>query len=94
MKADNPATEKRRLALCDWLTANSISPNDVPLNSTLSISTTTGGQSLLHYEAFVRDPDTGNILVTEDGQDAQRENRTTPCTVPPPSWLRIPGAGQ
>ncbi|MET7713714.1 hypothetical protein [Streptomyces sp. NPDC005407] len=86
-------TERRRTALCDWVTANNVRPKDVPQNSDFSITTSDDGQRTIHYTAYVRDEATDNILVDPDDRHrAWREQRSTPCLVEPPAWLRIPGA--
>jgi hypothetical protein len=74
-------SEERRLAICDWLTANSIDPSTVPLHSELHVETKPNGTKVIRYEAFV----------TEEGRkvasytlDAIRETREAPLLVEPP----------
>lgn len=82
--------EEARQELCEWLRANGIDPNTVPIDSSLSI-TGTGEQLSILYTEFVRDPETGNILAGEDGF-ARRRAASVPCVVEPPFWLHIPGS--
>jgi hypothetical protein len=85
-------TEEERAALCEWLTANGVDINTVPIESSFSIVEEADGQRLIHYTQFVRDENTGNILADPDG-GAMERSASTPCTVEPPSWLNIPGGG-
>src|SRR5690348_11201215 len=55
-------TEEERQALCEWLTANDIDYNNVPLDSMFAVTEEPDGQRLIHYTEFVRDEQTGNIL--------------------------------
>jgi hypothetical protein len=77
----------RRKELCDWLTANSIDPHDVPIRGDLTIGTE-DGQRVIRYEAFA---------LTDDGRQthdprnegiggAAVERRTVPLLVEPPDW--------
>ncbi|MFD8516505.1 hypothetical protein ACFV27_36870 [Streptomyces antimycoticus] len=77
--------EGRREALCQWLTANGINPNDVPIDADLTITTETDGTRLIRYEAFVTDSD-GRKLIDERGQGAAIEKRTARLDVEPPDW--------
>ncbi|MEV4975579.1 hypothetical protein [Streptomyces scopuliridis] len=80
----------RREAVCSWLRANDIDPRNVPEETELRVTTEADGQRTIHYTAFVRDQ-SGNILVDpNDGNEAWRKARTTPCAVESPESLRIP----
>ncbi|MFI2620471.1 hypothetical protein [Streptomyces sp. NPDC018584] len=85
-------TEKRRQALCAWLTANDVDPNRVPLHSNLSIIANGDGSRHIHYTEFIRDEETGNILADADGHPRTRDVRV-PCIADPPAWLHIPTSG-
>jgi len=81
--AASPDTS-RRATVCDWLTANGIDPNHVPLDSDLTIDDAEQGP-VLRYEAFALDED-GRRQLDERGEGPAREVRTTPLVVKPPKW--------
>jgi hypothetical protein len=83
-------TEQQRLALCEWLNANGINPNSVPLESSFAI-TEDNGQRVIHYTEFVLTADGHKQVDPEDNTTAWRRKATAPCTVQPPAWLRVPG---
>lgn len=84
-------TEEERLALCQWLTANGVSPNTVPLESHFAIVEEPDGRRLIHYMEFVRDEKTGNILVDPDDRSPMKRTASVPCKQDPPAWLNLPG---
>jgi hypothetical protein len=86
-------TEEERQALCEWLTANGINPDIVPLASTFVIAEGSDGRRRIHYTEFVYDERTGRILAGKDGHPMERD-ASGPCSVEPPPWLNIPGARQ
>jgi hypothetical protein len=75
----------RRKELCDWLTANRINPDTVPLHGDLTIHTV-DGQRVIHYEAFVRG-ENGRVMADERGENEAVERRTVPLLVEPPDWF-------
>ncbi|MFJ1650069.1 hypothetical protein ACIOC2_01375 [Streptomyces sp. NPDC088337] len=79
-----PPADSRRAAVCDWLTANGINPNHVPVDSDLTIEVTEQGR-VIRFEAFVLNDD-GHPQIDERGQHAVREVRTTPLHQEPPEW--------
>jgi hypothetical protein len=85
-------TEEERVALCEWLNANGIDFNTVPLESTFAIVEGPDGQRLIHYIEFVV-TDTGHRQIDpEDPDTAWKRPAKAPCAVEPPAWLRVPGA--
>ncbi|MFE6412597.1 hypothetical protein ACFVOR_37320 [Streptomyces sp. NPDC057837] len=91
MTTDSP-TEKERLALCEWLTANGINPNTVPLREAGLRIDEKDGQRVIAYTQFVRNELTGNILSDPDNPGPVTSSATAPCRVEPPAWLGVPGA--
>jgi len=79
----------RREALCAWLQANGINPNDVPIRGDLYLEPSPAGDPYtgryIHYEAFHRDSD-GHRHVDERGTKVAVERRSTPLLVDPPDW--------
>ncbi|MFF8910597.1 hypothetical protein [Streptomyces olivaceoviridis] len=84
-------TEEERQALCEWLTANGIDYNNVPLDSMFAVIDEPDGQRLIHYNEFVRDEQTRNILADPRERLAVRRMASAPCKVEPPAWLGVPG---
>lgn len=82
-------TERRRVAMCEWLTANGINPNHVPADSAFRIATGRSGQRTIHYTGYVTTADGNKQVDPEDRNRAWREERTAPCQVEPAAWLRI-----
>lgn len=89
MATERP-TEEVRLALCEWLAANGIAPNVVPLDDPGIRITEQDGQRVIRYTEFVRSELTGNILVDPDKPEPITSRATTPLIVEPPAWLRVP----
>jgi hypothetical protein len=81
--------EDRREALCAWLSANGVDPNNVPQDADLYLEPAPKGDPYtgryLHYEVFHLNSD-GRRHTDERGQSAARERRTTPLLVDPPDW--------
>lgn len=77
-------SEARRLAICEWLTANGINPNIVPLHAGLETATRPDGTRVIRFEAYIRD-EAGRLLA--DGDEPAREDREVPLLVEPPeNW--------
>lgn len=83
-------TEDERIAICEWLTANGISPNTVPLHDADLRITERDEQRLIQYTEFVRNETTGNILADPDTSQPVTREASVPCRVEPPAWLRVP----
>lgn len=83
-------TEEERAAICEWLTANGISPNAVPLPSRLVVLEDDGAK-VIHYEEYVLTDDGNKQVDPGDSDYAWVRNATAPCKVDPPAWLRIAG---
>jgi hypothetical protein len=73
----------RRTELCDWLTANGIEPNTVPIDGDLTIVDTEHGQ-VIRYETFVQKD--GAKVMDPRGGDAY-EIHTVPLVAEPPAWF-------
>lgn len=74
----------RRQLVCDWLTANGVDPNRVPLDADITISNYPTRQ-LLNVELYCLDVN-GNKCLDERGQDAARERVSVPLLADPPAW--------
>jgi hypothetical protein len=79
-----PFPPSRREALCTWLTANGINPNDVPQDGDLTIRTVDGTR-LIAYEAVVYD-ENGRRELDERGDRLALKRCTMPLVVEPPDW--------
>jgi hypothetical protein len=82
--------EAKRVALCEWLTANDIDVDTVPIDSDFEIIEGPDGQRLLQYTEFVRSEGGGIKVDPEDGQSAWKRTTTAPCKTDPPTWLNVP----
>lgn len=82
--AKNPNIDRRE-ALCAWLTANGINPNNVPTDADLTITTADDGTRVIAYEEFDRDAD-GNRQIDERGTGVARRKCSTLLVVEPPDW--------
>lgn len=72
----------RRDALRDWLTANGIEPNIVPIDGDLTIVDTEHGRAI-RYEAFVQ-KDGAKVMDPRGGE--AYEIRTVLLVTEPPAW--------
>jgi hypothetical protein len=73
-----------------WLRANSIEPNDVPTDTTVTVVTTDDGAAVIRYEVYLRDGGGHKYFAdADDTKGAAREWRTTPLTVLPPAYWWI-----
>lgn len=86
-----PPNKKRRVALCEWLTANGIDPNVVPIHSSFSVLED-GGDRVIHYQEHVLTTDGRKQVDPQDSNSVWIRDATAPCTVHPPAWLEIAGA--
>ncbi len=77
-------SEARRLTICDWLTANGINPNAVPLHSNLHVDTKPNGDRVICYQVFVTEE---GRPVAAYSSKAIRVDREAPLVVEPPeTW--------
>ena len=76
--------EGRRAALCAWLTANAINPDDVPQDADITVTEGTGGRFLC-CEVFDLDKD-GHKQLDEHGEKVAVTVVAVPLKVEPPSW--------
>ncbi|MFD8777567.1 hypothetical protein [Streptomyces sp. NPDC059916] len=81
---DSPDQPTRREAVCAWLTANGINPNDVPNDADLAIDTSPTGR-LIRCEVFERDLD-GRIQMDVHDEAPARSVITVPLKTDPPTW--------
>lgn len=91
MAVDRP-TEEERVALCEWLRANGIDPDTVPLRDSDLRIDEKDGQRVILYTQFVRDEPTGNILSDPHNPGPVTSSASASCLVEPPAWLGVPGA--
>ncbi|MFM9604261.1 hypothetical protein [Streptomyces turgidiscabies] len=78
-------------AVADWMRANDIDPNDVPIDSPISIEPdTAGGDSRIRYTAHLRN-EQGRKYVEETTGDVAQEERTTPLKAKPPANVQVTG---
>jgi len=82
-------TEEERLAICEWLTANGIDPNTVPLYDHNLRIVDQDGQRAIHYTEYVLTDDGRAQVDPEDPDSAWARNTSRPCLVDPPKTLRI-----
>ncbi|WP_371099898.1 hypothetical protein [Streptomyces sp. PU_AKi4] len=75
----------RREALCAWLRANGINPNEVPIHGNLYLEPGSDDTRNIVYEAFHLTED-GHRHVDERGLNAAIERRAVPLLVEPPDW--------
>jgi hypothetical protein len=73
----------RRAAVADWLSANGIDPNTVPLDGDLLVEDAEDGR-VIRCETFVHS-ETGAKVMDPRGVEA-REVRIVPLAVEPPEW--------
>lgn len=73
-----------------WLRDNEIDPSDVPTHTPISIEGRKK-QRVIAYSAYLHDADGHKYVDPEDGNEAAREERTTPLLVEPPdTWTGGP----
>jgi hypothetical protein len=75
-----------RTAVADWLRANGIDPNDVPIEGPITIE-----HGRIHYAALLRN-ETGHRYQDPNTGDAAREERTALLKAEPPMSLQIPAS--
>lgn len=84
--AERTLPEGRRTALCAWLTANGINPNDVPTDAEMTINKGPTGR-FLRCEVFDRGPD-GRIQLDERRERTALMVVNVPLQVEPPEWWK------
>lgn len=83
--SDNPML---RSQLLDWLSANSIDPNEIPIESPVTIEPGDSGHRI-RYTAMLRNANGRKYLIDPDNPDkgVAAEERTVPLVVPlPDAW--------
>ncbi|MFD5697479.1 hypothetical protein [Streptomyces lasiicapitis] len=79
--------------ICDWASANGLTPNDVSADHDITIEDTPDGR-VIRYRAFLRS-DSGHKFVATEADGAAMEERTVPLVVEPPEgWpvYAVPGS--
>ena len=80
-----------REAVAEWLSANGIDPNDVPIEGPIAIELeTVDGSRCIRYAALLRN-ETGHRYMDSATGDAAREERTEPLKVEPPANVQVTG---
>lgn len=80
-----------RGAVAEWLIANDIDPNVVPINGPIAIETTPGIRGWhIRYTAHLLNED-GRKYVDETTGDVAQEQRTASLKVSPPENVQVPG---
>lgn len=84
----------RREAYAAWLTANQITPGDVPCDDEftpegLTLATRADGARVIRYAALLRN-ERGHKYHDPETNDAAKEQRETLLIVPPPAGLHVP----
>lgn len=74
-----------REILCDWLRANGINPDEVPLDADLTIEADATGQRWIRCETYCTTND-GQRFMNAEGTDAARELVLAPLKTEPPTW--------
>lgn len=75
----------RREALCQWLSANGIDPDHVPVDADMTITTVDNDVRQLHCEVFVTDAN-GRRMLNERRTTVARATVTVPLLAQPPNW--------
>jgi len=84
-------TEEERIALAEWITANGVDINTVPLESTFAIVDEPDGQRLIHYIEFVLTDNGRKQVAPGDPNTAWKRPASVPCRAEPPAWLNVAG---
>lgn len=74
----------RRVAVCAWLTANGINPNDLPQDADVTIQQGPDGR-VLRCETYDRTPD-GHLQPDERNIGIALKVVTVPLKAEPPEW--------
>ena len=76
-------------AVADWLRANDIDPNDVPINGPIAIDEATADRGrLIRYTAMLRN-EAGRHYADESTGDVAQEERVVPLAVEPPANVQV-----
>lgn len=79
------AVSGQREELCQWLHANGIDPDDVPISAEIAIEPASRkGARLIRHTVFLRD-ETGHGYLDPSTGDTAQEERTVPLVVAPPA---------
>ncbi|MGC9538514.1 hypothetical protein [Streptomyces sp. UG1] len=77
-----------REAVADWLRANAVDPNDVPINGPITIERDPLEGRSIRYASMVRSDD-GDILRDPRVDGPKTEERTAPLKVEPPTNVQV-----
>lgn len=78
-------------AVADWLRANDIDPNDVPIEGPITIETEASVRGWsIRYVAHLRN-EQGRKYVDETTGEVAQEQRTAPLKVAPPENVQVTG---
>ncbi|MEV6614254.1 hypothetical protein AB0N31_10600 [Streptomyces sp. NPDC051051] len=89
MPADYDTPYGPRTAVAEWLCANDVDPNGVPIEGPITIEPLTlGGQRCIRYDALLRNED-GHLYVDPATGEAAREERTAILKVAPPENVQV-----
>ena len=78
-------------AVADWLRANDIDPNDVPINGPISIEhEVTSGDRRIRYAAMLRN-EAGRHYLDEGTRAVAQEDHTAPLKIEPPANVQVTG---
>lgn len=75
----------RQQKLCDWLAANGIDYNEVPVDTPLTVETISCAQRIIRYTVYLRTADGHRYVDPNDPNQAACEERTAPLLVEPPA---------
>jgi hypothetical protein len=75
----------QREELCEWLRANGINPDCVPIHNEISVETSANSTGLIQYTAYLLTAD-GHKYLDPETDDAAQEQRTVPLVAPPAHW--------
>jgi hypothetical protein len=84
---------RHREELNGWLEANGLNAGVIPDHHPIRVEQEQDG-TVIRYQAYVLDGDGEPQLDRASSDDALTEERTAPCTVPPPSLSPGPSAPQ
>jgi hypothetical protein len=80
-----------RVAMAQWLAANGIDPNTVPVHSYFVITDEPDGQRLIRYTEYVLTGDGKKQVDPQDPDEAWIQTATAACKEEPAAWLNVPG---
>lgn len=75
---------RHRARLCEWAKANGLDPDTIPDTHPIRVEDGEDG-TVIRYRAFVLTDDRHKQVDPTDPNEVLTEERTAPCTVPPPN---------